>query len=209
VAQVARYDWIVFSSPNAVHAFFDRLLRGSRDLRAIGRARICAAGPGTAARLARLGLVVDLLPEDHHPNGIVAALTGNGGVGGMRVLLPRAESASDALAEELGRAGATVDEVAAYRTVINESDRHLAIYRQLLDGQLDVVTFTSASAIHAFLAIYGADQAQDLLSHTIVATMGPGTLDAATRASIRPVIHLAGGTMSELVEAIVGYLRSQ
>lgn len=60
VAQVARYDWIVFSSPNAVHAFFDRLLRGARDLRALGRARICAAGPGTAARLARLGLVVDL-----------------------------------------------------------------------------------------------------------------------------------------------------
>ena len=208
-AQVSRYDWIVFSSPNGVHAFFDRLLRGSRDLRALGRARVCAAGPGTAARLARLGVVVDLLPEDHHPQGIAAALSANGSLTGTRVLLPRAESASDVLAEELERAGATVDEVASYRTVINESDRHLEIYRQLLDGQLDIVTFTSASAIHAFLAIYGADQATDLLAHTMVATMGPSTLEAATRTAIRPAIHLAGGTMSELVEAIVAYLRSQ
>jgi uroporphyrinogen III methyltransferase/synthase len=208
-AQVSRYDWIVFSSPNGVHAFFDRLLRGSRDIRALGRARVCAAGPGTAARLMRLGIAVDLLPNDHHAQGIVEALTAGGGVGGARVLFPRAESASDVLAEDLARAGATVDEVAAYRTVINESDSHLAIYRQLLDGQLDVVTFTSASAIHAFLAIYGADQAVDLLAHTMVATMGPATLDAAARASITPAIHLAGGTMAELVEAIVAYLRSK
>jgi uroporphyrinogen III methyltransferase/synthase len=208
-AQVSRYDWIVFSSPNGVQAFFDRLLRGARDIRALGRARVCAAGPGTAARLIRLGVAVDLLPEDHHPEGIAAALNANGGLTGSRVLLPRAESASDALAEELTRAGATIDDVAAYRTVINESDRHLAIYRQLLDGQLNVVTFTSASAIHAFLALYGADQATDLLNHTIVATMGPATMEAATRASITPAIHLAGGTMAELVEAIVAYLRSQ
>ena len=208
-AQLSRYDWIVFSSPNGVHAFFERLLRGARDLRALGRTRICAAGPGTAARLARLGVVVDLLPDDHHSHGIVAALTANGSLAGTRILLPRAESASDVLAEELTRTGATVDEVAAYRTVINESDHHLAIYRQLLDGQLDVVTFTSASAIHAFLAIYGADQATDLLAHTIVATMGPATLEAATRATIRPAVHLAGGTMVELVEAITTYLRSQ
>jgi uroporphyrinogen III methyltransferase/synthase len=208
-AQVSRYDWVVFSSPNGVQAFFDRLLRGSRDIRALGRARVCAAGPGTAARLMRLGIAVDLLPDDHHAQGIAAALSANGSLSGTRVLLPRAESASDVLAEELARTGATVDEVAAYRTVINESDRHLAIYRQLLDGALDVVTFTSASAIHAFLAIYGADQAVDLLAHTTVATMGPATLDAATRASITPAVHLAGGTMSELVEAIVAYLRSR
>lgn len=208
-AQISRYDWIVFASPNGVQAFFDRLLRGARDVRALGRARVCAAGPGTAARLHRLGVAVDLLPEDHHPAGIVSALTSNGSLSGTRVLLPRAESATDVLAEELTRSGATVDEVAAYRTVINESDRHLGIYRQLLDGQLDVVTFTSASAIHAFLAIYGADQSVDLLSHTIVATMGPATLDGATRAGMAPVIHLAGGTMSELVEAIAAYLRNK
>ncbi|MGH9383286.1 MAG: uroporphyrinogen-III C-methyltransferase [Vicinamibacterales bacterium] len=207
-AQISKYDWIVFSSPNGVHAFFDRLLRGSRDIRALGRAKVCAAGPGTASRLMRLGVAVDLLPADHHAQGMVTALSSNGGLAGTRVLLPRAESASDVLAEVLTEAGATVDEVAAYRTVINESDRHLGIYRQLLEAQLDVVTFTSASAIHAFLAIYGVDQATDLLNHTKVATMGPATSEAAIRASITPAIHLAGGTMAELVDAIVAYLRS-
>ena len=76
----------------------------------------------------------------------------------------------------------------AYRTVTAESDAHLGIYRQLLDRQIDVVTFSSASAVRAFVAIHGADQAVDLLSHTIVATIGPVTAEAAHRYGITPQI---------------------
>jgi len=205
---VARYDWIVFASPNGVHAFFDRLLCGSRDIRALGGVRVCAAGPGTAARLARLGVAVDLLPDDHRHRGVVAALATANPIAGLRVLVPHADVVTDALSDELRGAGATVDEVVAYRTVIAEGDSHLGIYRQLLDRRVDVVTFTSASAIQAFAAIYGADQTADLLAHTVVATIGPATAEAAARASLAPAIQLPGGTMASLVDAIVTYFRS-
>jgi uroporphyrinogen III methyltransferase / synthase len=68
------FDWIVFTSANGASAFMDRLLQGPRDVRALAGARLCAVGPGTASRLTRFGLKVDLIPDDHSADGVVAAL---------------------------------------------------------------------------------------------------------------------------------------
>lgn len=206
-ADIAAYDWVVFASPNAVQAFFDRLFRGHRDLRALGHARICAVGSGTAARLGKLGVAVDLVPDDQRPEGLVTALSAGNPLASTRLLVPRSDLPVDAVADALRRTGATVDDVVAYRTQIVESDAHLEIYRQLLDRRIDVVTFTSASAVRAFRSLYGADQAADLLAHTLVATMGPATADAAALARVTPAIQMAGGTMPAFVEAIVAHLR--
>ena len=70
---------------------------------------------------------------------------------GKRVLFAKADIARDTLPEDLRAAGADVTEVVAYRTVTAEGDAHLGIYRQLLDRQIDVVTFSSASAVRAFV----------------------------------------------------------
>jgi uroporphyrinogen-III synthase len=107
--------------------------------------------------------------------------------------------------EQLRAAGARVTEVVAYRTVTAESDAHLHIYRQLLDEKIDVVTFSSASAVRAFIAIHGAEQAVDLLSHTLVATIGPVTTDAAHRYGINPQITPSASTVAALVDAIVAH----
>jgi uroporphyrinogen III methyltransferase/synthase len=197
------FDWIVFTSANGAGAFMDRLLQGPRDVRALAGARLCAVGPGTASRLTRFGLKVELVPEDHSATGVVAALKGAGSIKGKRVLFPKADIARDVLPEELRDAGAEVTEVVAYRTVTAESDAHLGIYRQLLDRQIDAVTFSSASAVRAFVSIYGADQAVDLLNHTVVATIGPVTADAALRYGITPQVTPTTSTMPALVEALV------
>ena len=196
------FDWIVFTSANGATAFMDRLLQGPRDVRALAGARLCAVGPGTASRLTRFGLKVDLIPEDHSADAVVAALKGAGAMKGKRVLFPKADIARDVLPEELREAGAEVTEVIAYRTVTVESDAHLGIYRQLLDRRIDAVTFSSASAVRAFVSIYGADQAVDLLNHTIVATIGPVTADAAMRYGITPQVTPATSTMPALVDAL-------
>jgi uroporphyrinogen III methyltransferase/synthase len=197
------FDWIVFTSANGASAFMDRLLQGPRDVRALAGARLCAVGPGTASRLTRFGLKVDLIPDDHSAAGVVATLKGAGSIKGKRVLFPKADIARDVLPEELREAGAEVTEVVAYRTVTAESDAHLGIYRQLLDRRIDAVTFSSASAVRAFVSIYGADQAVDLLNHTIVATIGPVTADAAIRYGITPQVTPPTSTMPALVEALV------
>ena len=171
--------------------------------RALATARLCAVGPGTAARLTRFGLKVDLIPDDHSAEGVVAALKSTGSLKKKQVLFPKADLARDTLPEELRAAGAEVTEVVAYRTVTAESDAHLGIYRQLLDRRIDAVTFSSASAVRAFVSIHGADQAVDLLNHTIVATIGPVTSDAALRYGIRPQVTPPTSTVPALIDALV------
>jgi uroporphyrinogen III methyltransferase/synthase len=207
-ANAGSFDWIVFTSANGATAFMDRLLRGPRDVRALADARLCAVGPGTAARLTRFGLKVDLIPDDHSAEGVVAALKSTASLKDKRILFPKADLARDTLPEELRAAGAHVTEVVAYRTVTAESDAHLGIYRQLLDRRIDAVTFSSASAVRAFVSIHGADQAVDLLNHTIVATIGPVTADAAMRYGITPQITPSTATVPALVDALVTHFVS-
>ena len=126
---------------------------------------------------------------------------------GARVLLPVANITGETLAAELGAAGAELTEVAAYRVTTVESDAHLGLYRQLLDRRIDAVTFTSANTVRAFVEIYGAEQSPDLLTGTVVATIGPGAADAAARYGIRVDVQADGTTMTALVDGLIHHFR--
>ena len=89
--------------------------------------------------------------------------------------------------------------------VVLDTDAGIDVYRQLLDRKVDVVTFTSASAVLGFLASVGADQASDLLAHTVVATLGPAAADAVTRANVTPAIQLPGGSLAAFADAIAAH----
>jgi uroporphyrinogen III methyltransferase/synthase len=207
-AEAGRYDWIIFTSANGADSFMRCLLDGPRDVRALAGARLCTVGPGTAARLARFGLKVDLMPDEHRAEAVAAALAAQGSLDGTRILIPKADIAREVLADQLRQAGADVDEVVAYRTMATEGDADLDIYGQLLERRIDVVTFTSASAIRSFAALFGAEQAADLLNHTNVATIGPVAAEAAARHNIRTTITPATYTIPALVEAIVAHFRT-
>jgi uroporphyrinogen III methyltransferase/synthase len=204
-AEIGRFDWIVFTAANSVSILLARLLQGSRDIRALAGPRICAAGPGTASALARVGITPDLIPAEQTTAGLVRSLRSAASLAGARILIPRSDIAGHALATGLREAGATVADIAAYRVVTLGSDAQLDVYRQLLDRRIDVVTFTSGYAIQAFLAIHGADQAVDLLNGTVVATIGAEALHAALQARISPAIAPTGSTIAELVEGVVGH----
>lgn len=206
---VGEFDWIVFSSVNAVEAFLDRLLSGPRDLRALRDARLCGVGPATAERLARYGIKVDLVPAEHRAEGVVRALLEFEDVRGRKVLLPRAEMGRELIADELRRHGAEVTEVVAYRTVVVEPEREGEpdIYRMLLERRIDVVTFTSGSAVRNFVRVLGDEPAADLLRSTIVASIGPTTAEAAAAANIETTIMPTEHTVPALVDAIVKYFK--
>ena len=68
------FDWIIFSSTNAVDAFIGRLLKTPRDLRALGGVKLCV-GPATAERLARHGLKVDLTPAEYRAEAVLHAMS--------------------------------------------------------------------------------------------------------------------------------------
>src|SRR6476619_6863598 len=111
------YDWIVFTSPNGVNAFFELLFKLYDDAREIGGARIAAIGPATAQRVKDFHLHVDVQPEEFVAEGLVREFKKQGSIENERILVVRAEKARDVLAKELSAAGAIVDEAFAYRTV--------------------------------------------------------------------------------------------
>jgi uroporphyrinogen III methyltransferase/synthase len=204
-ANAGSFDWIIFSSGNAVDVFMQRLHGLGRDLRALAGARVCAVGVATAERLARYGLRVDVIPAEYRGEAVVSALGERHDLAGRKVLLPRADIGREVIAEELRKRGADVTEVVAYRTVVAEIDREGEpdIYRMLLDKRIDVVTFTSASAVRTFVKVMGAEPAADLLRTTVVASIGPVTAEAAAQVGIKTTILPAQYTVASLVEAIV------
>ncbi len=211
VARIGDFDWIVFASVNAVDAFIERLLAGPRDLRALRNARLCGVGPATAERLAKHGLKVDLTPAEYRSEGVVRAMVENGDLRGVKVLLPRAESGRELVADELRKGGADVTEAVAYRTVVVEPEREGEpdIYRMLLEGRIDVVTFTSPSAVRNFVRVVGPEPAADLLRTMVVAVIGPVTAEAATQSGIATTIMPRQYTVPALVEAIVSYFETE
>jgi uroporphyrinogen III methyltransferase / synthase len=206
-ASAAAFDWIVFSSANAVEAFMTMLLDGTRDVRSLKGPRLCAVGPGTGEALAKYGIKVDLVPREFRAEGVIAAMAADRPLSGATVLLPRADVGREVIARELRNAGAVVTEVTAYRTVLQDSVREddPDVYKMLLEGRLDVVTFTSASAVRNFVRIYGADQVADLLKNTVVAVIGPVTGDTAVQLGIPVTIQPATFTVPALVDAIAAH----
>jgi uroporphyrinogen III methyltransferase/synthase len=210
-ARVGEFDWIIFSSGNAVDAFFERLLAGDADIRALKGVKLCVVGPGTAERLARHGLKIDLTPPEYRAEAVVRAMSETGDARGLRVLLPHADIGREVIADELRKQGAAVTEVIAYRTIMTEPEREGEpdVYRMLLERRIDVVTFTSASAVRSFVRVLGAEPAADLLRTTAVASIGPVTAEAASFANIQTTIMPSSYTIPALVDAIGGYFEKQ
>ena len=201
------FDWIIFTSANAVDAFMTALLDGERDVRALKGPRICTSGTATADKLATYAIKADLIPREFRADAVVASLLALGSMAGVRVLLPRADIGREVIAEQLREAGAEVTEVIAYRTILEDAQREgdPDIYGMLLEGRIDVATFTSPSAIRNFAKIYGADQVADLLKNTVVATIGPVTTDAARQLGIPVTIQPKTYTVPALVDAIAAH----
>jgi uroporphyrinogen III methyltransferase/synthase len=123
------------------------------------------------------------------------------------VLIPHADIGREVIVDGLRAQGAEVTEVVAYRTVAVEAEREGEpdIYRMLLEKRIDVVTFTSPSAVLNFAHVLGAEPAADLLTTTLVASIGPVTAEAAAQMNINTAIMPALHTVPALVNAIVKY----
>ncbi len=153
VQDVHRYDWLVFTSPNGVSAFFEMFYKLYSDAREIGGVRIAAIGPATAKRVREFHLAVDLQPSEFVAEAIIKEFKAKvGDVENQRILLARAEQARDVLPKELAKMGAIVDEAIAYRTVPETEDVSGGIARFQTDGA-DMITFTSSSTVENFMAL--------------------------------------------------------
>ena len=190
------YDWIVFTSPNGVTAFFDLFYKLYDDAREIGGARIAAIGPATAQRIKEFHIHVDLQPEEFVAESIVREFRKQGGVENLRILLARAEKARDLLPKELSALGAIVDEGFAYRTVPETRDDSGA-RRRLLEEGADLITFTSSSTVENFLAL-GLPWPAKMQ----VASIGPVTSKTARDRGLDVAVEARRHDIPGLVDAV-------
>ena len=200
IGELDAYNWLIFTSANGVNYFFDRLLAAGRDSRGLGRAKVCAIGSATAKALKGYGIIADVVPAEFRAEGILAALEGKVGPGD-KVLLPRAAEARNVLPEELGRKGIDVTVVPAYETVAGEADG-AEIRRQLSQGEIDVITFTSSSTVKNLVKILGEDAAE-LINSTRTAAIGPVTAATCREQGIRVDIEAKEYTIDGLVDGLV------
>jgi uroporphyrinogen III methyltransferase / synthase len=190
------YDWIVFTSPNGVNAFFDLFYKLYDDAREIGGARIAAIGPATAQRVKDFRLHVDLQPEEFVAEALVREFRKEGDVENLRILVARAEQARDLLPRELTALGAIVDEGFAYRTVPETRD-DIGARRRLLEEGADLITFTSSSTVENFLALGLSWPAK-----MQVASIGPITSKTARDRGLEVALEARRHDIPGLVEAI-------
>jgi uroporphyrinogen III methyltransferase/synthase len=196
VQEAHAYDWIVFTSPNGVTAFFDLFYKLYDDAREIGGARIAAIGAATAQRIKEFRLHVDLQPEEFVAEALVREFRKEGGVENLRILLARAEKARDLLPKELSALGAIVDEGFAYRTVPETRDETGA-RRRLLEEGADLITFTSSSTVENFLAL-----GLPWPARMQVASIGPVTSKTARDRGLKVAVEARRHDILGLVEAV-------
>jgi uroporphyrinogen III methyltransferase / synthase len=200
IGRAADFDWMVFTSATGVECFIERLRTLGRDIRSLGRARVAAIGPATAARLRDFALAVDALPAEYRAEAIVPAL-GDKRIRGARFLIPRAEVAREELPEMLRAHGAAEVVVApAYRTIRPQGAAPSRMREMLAGVTIDLVAFTSSSTVRNFTAIMG-DAAKGLRA----AAIGPITAETAREAGFDVVVSPAQYTIAALVEAIRAY----
>jgi len=190
------YDWIVFTSPNGVTAFFDIFFKLYDDSREIGGVKIAALGPATAQRIKDYHLHVDLQPDEFVAEALAREFKKVGGIENLRILLARAEKARDVLPTQLADLGAIVDEGFAYRTVPETRDMTGARHRLLEEGA-DLITFTSSSTVENFLAL-GLPWPQGMR----VASIGPITSKTARDHNLNVDVEARRHDIDGLVEAI-------
>ena len=195
---LSRYQRVVFTSVNGVKAFWSALERQGLDARAFGGIGVAVIGPETARSLARRGIRADLVPSEYVSEALVEGLRGYVQPGD-RVLLPSAEEARSVLAEGLRALGASVDEVAAYRTTVPQESAERV--RTLLgDNKIDVVTLTSSSTARNLVSLLQREVG--LLARPAIACIGPITAATARELGLIVGIEAQEHTVPGLVEAI-------
>jgi uroporphyrinogen-III synthase len=204
LARLESFDWIVFTSANAVQA-----VEGRRQELAQGKLadlklpRVTAVGPATADAAENAGYSVNFVAAEHSGAGIIKELGED--LKRRSIFLPRSDKANPDLPEALRRRGAVVTEVVAYRTLPpGETDR-VRVKESLKDGA-DGILFFSPSAVQNFLELLGRERLAALQGRAVMVAIGPTTAGALSAAGVQRIAWAADTTPKAVIEALEGHL---
>lgn len=202
---LSQFDWVLFLSVTAVHAFFSRMTDTAfGDSRSLAGVKIGAVGKATANALSGFGITTDFTSVGTTGHALGAELPDI--QPGSLVLIPRAKVGDQDIVDALTARGATIAAPTIYETVIDGLGAEL-VQERLRSGTIDVVTFTSSSTVMNFIEAVGS---RDLGTEAIVACIGPSTAETAERELGRkPEIVAKEHTVTGLVAALEDYYSSE
>ena len=200
LAELQDFQWVIFTSANAVESVFERLELQGKDARALAGTTVGAIGPATAKALANRGITADFMPSRPVSDVVLKELSGRDWQG-VSVLLPSADIGRDELEKGLTGMGAKVNRLAAYRNVPVEGVGGLA-KQAFLDG-VDIVTFTSSSTVRNLVEMLDGDRAG--LDSSFIACIGPVTAATARELGLRVDLEASEHTVEGLVEALTSH----
>jgi uroporphyrinogen-III synthase len=202
IRSLDEFDWILFTSANAVRFFANRCKKLGRAFTEGKRPCCAAVGPVTASAAAAEGFTIDYVAKEFLGTALAWEL--NASLVGKRVLLPRSERAGRELPDALKSGGAEVIEVVAYRTGgVGAADP--AVMEALREARVDVVSFFSPSAVENLRGELGADVLSRLASKVALAAVGPVTATALRKAGLPVAIEALDATAESMTIAIENY----
>ncbi len=197
---LASYDWLILTSANGVEAMWDRMANLRIADRALDHLRIAAIGPATKKAIEQRDAKVDVVPKEYVAESVVRNLRKK--VKGKHVLLVRAKVARDVIPRELRKAGAAVEVVEAYETVVpTSSQAKLKTVLKNPKRRPHVVTFTSSSTVKNFVELIGR-QSRRRLRGIQTASIGPVTSSTLRELGLQVDIAAKKFTIPGLVAAI-------
>jgi uroporphyrinogen III methyltransferase/synthase len=194
-----RYQWVAFTSVNAVRAVREKLEEYGLDARAFAGVKVAAVGEQTGRALLDFGIKPDLVPEgEQSGEGLAAAWQPYDSLSDPinRVLLPRADIATETLVARLNELGWETEDVTAYRTV-RAAPPPAPIREAIKGGGFDAVLFTSSSTVRNLIGIAGKPHAV-----TVIAVIGPQTAKTAAEFGLRVDVKASKPSATGLVDAL-------
>jgi uroporphyrinogen III methyltransferase/synthase len=208
IRSLTEFDWILFTSQNAVRFFCQRIRETNLQVAGLQKPRpmVAAVGIATAAAAAEEGFRVDTVPKNHSGEALAQELWG--AIGDRKILLPRSNRADDRLPKALREAGANVTEIVAYRTAAPDS-LDPKILKSICDAEVDAIVFASPSAFRFLSECVGAAELAELSTRVQFAALGPTTARALREEGMRVEIEASQSSAAGLADSIAKYYQRQ
>lgn len=199
------FDGIIFTSRNSVEKFFGRLSFNNSlfpdIVGTLSSMLFFAVGEKTKSTLEKHNLRINAIPENYTAESLAETMKVHG-VKNKKYLFPRGNLGRDLIIDKLTEFGAAVKSVVVYKTVKAIPENLQSIEKELLEGKIDVVTFTSPSTVKNFFSLFSEEAKNGFIGKTVFAVIGEVTAEALRNLGIEPAIVAKPSTIEGMVEGI-------
>tara|TARA_Y100000590_G_scaffold332499_1_gene378038 strand:+ start:132 stop:1142 length:1011 start_codon:yes stop_codon:yes gene_type:complete len=198
---IEKYDWMMFTSSNAVRGVSARMKALGIDSRSLSKLKFAVNGPSTARALGEIGFNADAIPDQYLASAMIELLRERG-IRPKNVLFPRSEIGRETLANGLREMGANVDEITSYST---ETPNHTgALATEAYEQGIDFTTFTSSSTIRNLVKLLGGSP--ELINTSKTVMIGPITAETAEELKVNIDIQAEEQSIAGIVDAILSHV---